>query len=155
VDFPLHLRVLVGRQLAAGFQPSDEKLKANSWKLKAKAYMSLLSATLHLRCPKCGEGRLFAGVLRLHEHCPECGFDLRGEDSGDGPVFFALVIVGFLDAALLAFLEINFALPLWGEMLMISLVTLAATLYVLRVSRAALIALQFKHRIRGFEDHHD
>ena len=28
---------------------------------------------LRSRCPCCGEGRIFAGWLRLHEHCSHCG----------------------------------------------------------------------------------
>jgi uncharacterized protein (DUF983 family) len=112
---------------------------------------SFLSSALRLRCPKCGEGKLFSGVLEIHAQCPHCGFDLRNQDSGDGPVFFALVIVGFLVIGMLAVLEAAFSLPLWLELGILTLVAFTGTLIVLRISKAALIALQFKHRIRGFE----
>jgi hypothetical protein len=32
-----------------------------------------LGAALRLRCPRCPDGRLFAGVFRMHRSCPSCG----------------------------------------------------------------------------------
>lgn len=34
---------------------------------------------LRLRCPKCGEGKLFAGWFQMHEKCSTCGTDFRRE----------------------------------------------------------------------------
>ena len=34
---------------------------------------------LRLRCPVCGEGRLFAGLFRMEVACPFCGLDFRRE----------------------------------------------------------------------------
>lgn len=34
---------------------------------------------LRLRCPICGEGRLFAGIFKMAERCGSCGLDLRRE----------------------------------------------------------------------------
>ena len=42
-------------------------------------------AALRCRCPRCGQGKLFQGVLTVRERCPVCGLDLREHDSGDGP----------------------------------------------------------------------
>lgn len=33
---------------------------------------TLLSRALHLRCPRCGEDRLFIGWFRMHERCSGC-----------------------------------------------------------------------------------
>src|ERR1700722_20770164 len=32
----------------------------------------LLLRAQRLRCPRCGEGRLFAGLLNMHEACSSC-----------------------------------------------------------------------------------
>ncbi|MFM7207903.1 MAG: DUF983 domain-containing protein [Planctomycetaceae bacterium] len=40
--------------------------------------MTLLRA-LRLRCPRCGLGRLFSGLFRMHEACPACGASFRRE----------------------------------------------------------------------------
>ena len=32
-----------------------------------------LLALLRQRCPVCGQGRVFTGVLAMHKNCPHCG----------------------------------------------------------------------------------
>lgn len=53
-----------------------------------------LRTTLRLRCPACGEGRLFRGFTALHEHCAVCGVRFEG-DSGNslGPMSLAYFVV--------------------------------------------------------------
>jgi len=34
---------------------------------------------LRLRCPRCGEGRLFTGFFAMALACPSCGLDIRRE----------------------------------------------------------------------------
>jgi uncharacterized protein (DUF983 family) len=34
---------------------------------------------LRLRCPVCGEGRLFRGWFAMEDRCPTCGLDLQRE----------------------------------------------------------------------------
>src|SRR3546814_12221007 len=41
-------------------------------------------AGLACRCPRCGKGRLFSGILKIAERCNACGLDLRKQDAGDG-----------------------------------------------------------------------
>jgi len=35
---------------------------------------TLLWRALKLRCPRCGEGKLYSGVVRMPDRCPECNF---------------------------------------------------------------------------------
>lgn len=35
--------------------------------------------SLRLRCPRCGEGRLFSGWFRMPDRCETCGLDLKRE----------------------------------------------------------------------------
>ncbi|OYW13618.1 MAG: hypothetical protein B7Z55_16515 [Planctomycetales bacterium 12-60-4] len=37
-------------------------------------YGMAASRAARLRCPRCGEGRLFRGLLTMYPHCSECGF---------------------------------------------------------------------------------
>lgn len=36
-------------------------------------FLKLLGRALWLRCPVCGQGKLFAGLFRVPENCPACG----------------------------------------------------------------------------------
>jgi uncharacterized protein (DUF983 family) len=38
-----------------------------------------LVALLKQRCPRCLQGRVFAGLFRMHQHCPMCGLAFERE----------------------------------------------------------------------------
>ncbi|MFM8289527.1 MAG: DUF983 domain-containing protein [Planctomycetaceae bacterium] len=40
---------------------------------------SSLGRALRLRCPRCGEGTLFQGLLRMHPRCTGCGLRFERE----------------------------------------------------------------------------
>src|ERR1019366_8081733 len=42
------------------------------------------------RCPRCGEGKLFRGFLKLASRCDVCGLNYGFADPADGPAFFAM-----------------------------------------------------------------
>jgi uncharacterized protein (DUF983 family) len=37
-------------------------------------YSLAQSRALRLRCPRCGEGKLFRGLMTMHHHCDHCGY---------------------------------------------------------------------------------
>lgn len=49
---------------------------------------------LGLRCPECGQGRLFGRFLKVAEACEACGSDNRRYPSDDAPPYLTVVIVG-------------------------------------------------------------
>jgi uncharacterized protein (DUF983 family) len=65
------------------------------------------------RCPRCGEGKLFAGFLTVGPRCEACGLDFAFADSGDGPAFFIMSFVGHLVVALALWVEFTYAPPIW------------------------------------------
>ena len=42
--------------------------------------IELLIRGLLLRCPVCGQGKLFRGILSMYEHCPVCGYHYEREE---------------------------------------------------------------------------
>jgi len=55
---------------------------------------SLLHVALAGRCPRCGQGRLFRGLLDVRDSCEVCGLDLREHDAGDGAVVGVILLLG-------------------------------------------------------------
>lgn len=49
---------------------------------------------LGLRCPECGQGRLFGRFLKVAEACETCGTDNTRYPSDDAPPYLTVVIVG-------------------------------------------------------------
>lgn len=45
----------------------------------ASDYRTVLGRCLRLRCPACGDGRLFSGWFRNHDSCSNCGYDFVRE----------------------------------------------------------------------------
>jgi len=103
---------------------------------------------LRCRCPRCGEGALFQGVLAVRERCEVCGLDLRAQDAGDGPAVFVIFILGFIVVGLAAVVELKYEPPLWLHIVLWAPLTIGGALALLRPLKATLIALQFQHRAR-------
>jgi len=105
-------------------------------------------AGLRARCPRCGEGRLFEGFLKVSERCEACGLDFSAEDAGDGPAVFIMLIVGFIvvPPALLA--EAWYTPPIWVHLMLWIPLSLALCLLMLRPFKATMFAVQYVHGAR-------
>ena len=97
------------------------------------------------RCPRCGEGRLFSGLLTVREACPVCALDLSAQDAGDGPQVFVILVLGLVVVGLAAFVELRFAPPIWVHLVLWTPLILAGAVALLRPLKAGLIALQYRH----------
>jgi uncharacterized protein (DUF983 family) len=107
---------------------------------------SVLHAALSGRCPRCGRGRLFSGVLAVRERCEVCGLDLRKSDAGDGAAVGAIFVLGTVIVSLALWVEVRFSPPLWLHAILWPVVTIPLAVLIMRPAKAALIALQYRHR---------
>lgn len=98
------------------------------------------------RCPKCGEGHLFDGFLKVAPRCESCGYDLAKADSGDGPAVFVILIGGFLSAFGALFTEVALNPPVWALLVVWLPMTLVICLVLLRPMKGLLLAAQFANR---------
>ncbi|NBN64433.1 DUF983 domain-containing protein [Pannonibacter tanglangensis] len=97
------------------------------------------------RCPRCGEGQLFAGFLTTRPACAACGLDLGFADSGDGPAVFVIMLVGFVIVGLVLWVELAFTPPIWLHLVLWLPLTSALALAVLRPLKGLMIALQYRN----------
>jgi uncharacterized protein (DUF983 family) len=109
--------------------------------------VSPLRAALGGRCPRCGRGRLFSGWLTVRGGCEICGLDLSNHDAGDGPAVFVIFILGLVVVALAAIVERVFAPPIWVHLMLWTPLIMIGAVTMLRPFKAALIALQYRHRL--------
>ncbi|MGA3304545.1 MAG: DUF983 domain-containing protein [Stellaceae bacterium] len=108
-----------------------------------------LAAALFCRCPRCGRGKLFNGLLKVVPRCSVCGLDFAAEDAGDGPAVFVVLILGALIVAGALLVEIVFSPPFWVHIVLWPPLALAGTILLLRPLKAGLIALQYRLRALG------
>jgi uncharacterized protein (DUF983 family) len=60
----------------------------------------LLWRGLRLRCPRCGVGKLYRGVLTMHERCPHCNWVFEREEGyWTGAVAVNLIVSELIVAA--------------------------------------------------------
>ncbi|MBV8696940.1 DUF983 domain-containing protein [Bradyrhizobium sp.] len=97
------------------------------------------------RCPRCGQGKLFAGFLRLRPKCATCALDYSFIDSGDGPAVFIILIAGAVVVTAALIVEVKYQPPFWVHAALWLPLILATTLWPLRAMKSLLIALQFHH----------
>ncbi len=109
------------------------------------APVSVVRAAFACRCPRCGEGRLFTGLLTVRPACPACGLDFSAEDAGDGPQVFVILFLGLIVVGLAAWVELKFEPPLWVHMVVWTPLILGGAILMLRPLKAGLIALQYRH----------
>ena len=98
------------------------------------------------KCPRCGQGALFKGYLKLDDQCGACGLDFAKADSGDGPAVFVIFIVGFVAVALAIIMRYVFYAPIWAAFLISAVAAIAMILALLPPLKGVLIALQYRHK---------
>ncbi|EDQ32577.1 hypothetical protein HPDFL43_03501 [Hoeflea phototrophica DFL-43] len=113
-----------------------------------------VSVGLSGRCPRCGDGALFAGFLSVKPACGACGLDYSFADAGDGPAVFVIMIVGFIVVGLALWLEVNYSPALWVHLIMWIPLATVLSLGLLRALKGLMIALQYRNKAaEGQIDH--
>jgi len=62
--------VVEGEGPPAGAE-SEGRVSGKRWPLPPTE--TLIGRALKLRCPRCGEGKMFRGLFTMHERCANCG----------------------------------------------------------------------------------
>ena len=112
----------------------------------AEAPVSVARAALTCRCPRCGQGHLFSGILSIAPACTACGLDFSGFDTGDGFVVPILMVLGFIIAGGAIWLDMTYRPPLWVHALVWVPVTTILALVMTRYLKSFLAAQQFHVR---------
>ncbi len=98
------------------------------------------------RCPRCGQGKLFSGFLKVADRCSVCGLDLSKADSADGPAFFIMLLVPALIIPIAMWVEFSYMPPFWLHALLWTPLIIGLSVALLRPLKGVMVALQFKHQ---------
>ena len=89
---------------------------------------------------------MFVKILEVRACCEHCGLDLAQNDSGDGAAALVILVLGAIIVGLAFWTEFRFHPPLWLHAILWPLVTIPLAIAMIRPTKAALIALQYRHR---------
>jgi len=114
----------------------------------------MLKAGWECKCPKCHIGDLYKSRfdLTLKDECAHCGLDFTKNDSADGPAVFLIFVLGFLIVPIALLADHLLTWPLWLHGLVWGVLTLILIVASLRPIKGCVIALQYKHRPRDWEE---
>lgn len=108
---------------------------------------SSLQAAVAGNCPRCGAHTLFRGWVSFSDRCRACGLDFSSFNVGDGPAAFLIFIVGTITVVSALVVDGAFSPPWWVHLVWIP-VAAGLTIGGLRISKAWLLAQEYKHRAR-------
>jgi len=100
------------------------------------------------RCPRCGQGHLFHGFLKLRDRCEVCGLDYSFADPADGPAFFVLCFACVPSVILTLWIELHFSPPFWVHLLTSLPFLLVTCLLPLRPLKGWLVASQYVYKAK-------
>lgn len=104
---------------------------------------SPFSTGMRGRCPRCGEGHLFEGFLKIRPACAACGLDFAFADSADGPAVIIMFIAGFCIVGGVLAVEMAYEPPFWVHMAIWMPLTIALCLALLRPMKGLAVSLQY------------
>lgn len=113
-----------------------------------KKQPSLLLTSLRGKCPNCGQGKLFAGFLDIQPACNHCDQDFGFADSGDGPAFLIIILVGFIVVGGALATDVIFEIPYWLHLVIWLPLILILSIGLLRPLKSLMIGLQFRNSAR-------
>lgn len=102
------------------------------------------------KCPCCGEGVLFSGMLNVVPVCAACGERFDGHRADDAPAWATMVIVGHLMIPVVIIAR-AWDLPVWAHMTLWPLLALGLSLALLPRVKGAVVAFQWALRMHGFD----
>ncbi|MFN0053372.1 MAG: DUF983 domain-containing protein [Planctomycetales bacterium] len=118
------------------------------------ATSSLIGRALRLRCPRCGSGKMFFGLFRMHADCPHCHLHFEREPG----YFLGSIYINYGIAALLTtvgWISLRFGMQVSPKPLLAALAAFCVAFGILffRYARALWLALDLRFENDQFFDH--
>ena len=104
---------------------------------------------LMLRCPACGEGKMFGKYLKVNNTCPHCGEELFHHQADDAPPYFTILLVGHLVIPPMLAIEMEYLPPIWFHLTVWPALIAALSLAMLPRIKGAVVSLQWAARMHG------
>jgi len=118
---------------------------------KPDSFRTAVSRGVRNRCPSCGEGRLFAGYLKVVGACEACGAPLGRLRADDAPPYFTIFLAGHILVPPVLWIERAFQPPMWLHMVVWLPLFTAACILLLRPVKGATVGWMMKLGFTGAE----
>lgn len=109
-----------------------------------------LSRGWRRRCPKCGNGHVMKGYLKVNAACPVCREELHHHRADDGPAYLTILFVGHLMAPLLHVVFVHFRPDPLTLFTIFAVGCVGLSLYLLPRLKGAIVGYQWARKMYGF-----
>ena len=106
---------------------------------------------LAMRCPHCGEGRLFGRYLKVVDACAKCGEEFHHHTADDYPAYLVVAIVGHAVFPIILSVDAAYAPPMWLYALIGIPLIMGSVIGALQPTKGAVVAFQWSLGLFGFE----
>lgn len=114
-------------------------------------FMTMLTRGATNRCPICGQGKVFAGFLRLAPECTNCHTKIGQLRADDAPPYFTIFIAGHVLVPPIFWIEKAYEPPMWVHMAVwLPLFAIVCTL-MLRPIKGAVVGWMLRLGFTGEE----
>jgi len=104
-----------------------------------------------MKCPNCGQGRLFGRFLKVVGNCEVCGEDYTPQRADDLPAYLVIAVVGHLVVPALLAVEMAYSPPAWLQLLIWLPTTGLSAFVLLQPVKGTIVGLQWQTGMHGFE----
>jgi|TARA_R110002012_G_scaffold24411_1_gene81560 uncharacterized protein (DUF983 family) len=98
------------------------------------------------KCPRCGQGHMFDGFLKIAKNCEVCGLDFSFADPADGPAFFVICFACIPSLIMGIWIEMAYQAPYWVHVFTTLPFLLLTCIPPLRPMKGWLIASQYYYK---------
>ncbi|MEO9822514.1 MAG: DUF983 domain-containing protein [Paracoccaceae bacterium] len=102
------------------------------------------------RCPKCGQGPLLRGYLKVRDDCPVCRQEFHHHRADDGPAYLTILLVGHLIIPVLHYSFVTWRPDPLVLFTIFAVGSVALSLYLLPRLKGAVIGFQWARGMHGF-----
>jgi uncharacterized protein (DUF983 family) len=102
-----------------------------------------LNAVVTQRCPKCEDGKMFKGILKMNQTCTHCGFKFEREE---GYYTMSIVIANFFYALIVAptiLIMTALDVPIWKIAVILGAISMVVIPLIFRLSRTLWLHFDF------------
>lgn len=96
---------------------------------------------LKMRCPNCGDAKLFRAFLKPVEYCPSCGVNWGEVRADDGPAWASMLIAGHLTAPVFHWIVFREDWPMWASITGVSLFLALMCVLLLQPMKGVFMAI--------------
>lgn len=132
--------------------PSDNAIQQPIKRPAVRSVKSAMFRGFLCKCPSCGKGSIYNGLLSIRAVCEVCAEDLSHQKADDFPAYLNVLIVGHIVVGFaMAMMRYKF-FDIWTITFLTAFVCIVTSIVMMRPLKGLVVGSQWALGMHGFED---